>query len=100
MQQRPFTVILILPDFLAGQYGEDFALIHCAALDPETAASAAQEVAVTRLGDGAGSVDPVDFAVVGIFEGYHENLKDTCDTCRRTIRGPSQLSDGRIWGEA
>lgn len=36
--RQPFTVVLITPDFLAGQYGEGVALVHGTEPDAEKAA--------------------------------------------------------------
>lgn len=67
-----FTVLLLYPDYLSDNFGEETYLAHVTAEDAGTAALVAQAMAQT--GNGAAS-DPADFAVLFVLQGHHHDLK-------------------------
>lgn len=72
---HPFTVLLMKPDYLADNYGEDTALIH---VDAATAAEAATEAQAHAFAHESAVEDdgsPDDFAVVLLIAGTHFDLK-------------------------
>ena len=74
---KPYTVILILPDTIAENYGEDYYFGRVRATSPAEAATIAQaDAADVNQPDGCncGSVDPNDFLCVAVFEGHHDNM--------------------------
>jgi hypothetical protein len=67
-----FTVLLMRPDYIAGQYGEDTYLAHVTAPDPtEALAAARREVAKA---DGNDEPEWNDYTCLCIFEGTHDDL--------------------------
>lgn len=72
---NPYTVILIYPDYIAEQYGEEFWISHVEAEAPAQAVEAAQREALEANPIHTGEVDShTDFAVVAVFEGHHDDL--------------------------
>lgn len=75
---NPYTVVLIRPDTVAEQYGEDFYVALIEARTPKHAVTLAQlEVWNADLADGVCSeddfsVDPEDYALVVLFNGHHQ----------------------------
>ena len=65
---NPYTVVLIYPDYLATQYGEEFYQSHIMAESPESAIEAAQGQAMQAQGET--DSDPADFAPVSVFSGH------------------------------
>ena len=76
---KKYTVILIYPDHVAENYGEEFYTAHVEAKTPKQALAKAREKA---LADNSLSSDPesddycnpVDFACVAMFEGHHDDV--------------------------
>jgi hypothetical protein len=66
---KPYTVILIYPDYIASQYGEEFWYDHVEAETVAQAIEAARQNAqnCNETYDDCGK----DFAVVAVFEGHH-----------------------------
>lgn len=71
---KPYTVILIRPDYIAENYGEDFYFAHVEAENPTAAVKAAQ-IEVVRE-DGYDEDHAENYALVAIFEGHHEDVRD------------------------
>lgn len=79
---EPYTVLLIYPDYLAENYGEDFYTAYVRAKDPKEAITLAQQEAILAQ-DYYQFFDPnldgycplADFAVVAVFAGKHQNIK-------------------------
>lgn len=74
---KAYTVLLIYPDYLASQYGEEFYMESVEAETPKEAVAKVQQMAVeTNIpnGDNEGDIDPVDFAVVAVFEGVVQSV--------------------------
>lgn len=74
---KAYTVLLIYPDYLASQYGEEFYMESAEAETPKEAVAKVQQMAVeTNIpnGDNEGDIDPVDFAVVAVFEGVVQSV--------------------------
>jgi hypothetical protein len=70
---KHYTVILLLPDHVADQYGETW-MSHVSGVDPKAAIAEACSwcIAGKHLDD---ATDPEDFVVVAVFEGHHNDVK-------------------------
>ena len=71
MKSKRYTVILIYPDTVADQYGEDFYWAHVSAENPASALTKARAEVfyVNELTED--DCDPVAFACVACLEGWH-----------------------------
>lgn len=67
----PYTVLLILPDYIANQYGEEYYSAWVKARTPKAAAHKAQLLATEAMPE---ANDPADFLVVATYSGNHPNL--------------------------
>lgn len=67
-----FTVLLLRPDYIADQYGEDTYLAHVWADSPAAALQKAR-LEVTAA-DNAPDADPDDYACLLLIAGTHEDL--------------------------
>lgn len=67
---KPYTVILIYPDYIASQYGEEFWYDHVEAENVAQAIETAQQNA-QHANRAYESGCAKDFAVVAVFEGHH-----------------------------
>lgn len=76
---KPFTVILLYPDFLSDNYGQETYIAHAEAVNPEDAAHAAQLQACganrEAPEDPDFAIDPDDFFVLAVFDGHLEDLR-------------------------
>lgn len=71
---RPYTVLLLRPDYIAEPYGQDAYLAHVFADSPDDAITAAQIEAWNEdKGDDAGE-SWTDYNVLLIIEGPHRDL--------------------------
>ena len=73
---KTYTVLLLYPDYLAGQYGADTYLDHVHADTLKGAITQAQLGAVgleSEAGDDRG-IEPEDFHCLMCIEGCHSNL--------------------------
>lgn len=78
MQLKPYTVVLIYPDYAAHQYGEEFWTAHVMAADVEGAQHAAQLEAMEANGyDLLAGDEPDDWAPVFVCGGHHLNIART-----------------------
>lgn len=71
---KPYTVLLLYPDYLAVDFGSDTYLAHVLAPTVEDAQRIAQVGAVEAL-----QTDPdwaSDFFVLAVFEGHLEDIKE------------------------
>lgn len=62
---KTFTVVLLYPDFMASNYGQDIYIAAVTAVDVRTAIAAAQQEAAEEQQH----LDPEDFACVVAFHG-------------------------------
>lgn len=72
---KPYTVILMYPDYLSENYGEESYAAHVTAVDGDAAVLAAQIDAVaqnTDDGEDPPCEDPTDFAVIAVYAGHLE----------------------------
>ena len=67
---KPYTVVLLLPDYVAGQYGETYCT-HVKAADPKAAIESAQEEA-RDAHSGIGRLP--DYLPVFAAAGHHDDL--------------------------
>lgn len=72
---KPYTVLMLYPDYLASQYGEETYLAHVSATDPTLAIKQAQGEAFSENELDPGDSDPADFATLAVFPGHLEDLK-------------------------
>ena len=83
---KPYTVLLLRPDYIADNYGEDTYMDHVNAESVEQAQKLAQERAwafdfppAADMGDefeGIGDVSFEDYAVLMVIEGHHNDIKE------------------------
>lgn len=73
---KPYTVVLIYPDYAAQQYGEEFWTAHVNARDVASAQRKAQReaMAANRVADTHKDLDA--WAPVFVCEGHHFNLAE------------------------
>ena len=73
---QPYTVLMIVPDTIAHQYGEDTYLAHINAENVEEAQQVAQAEAMEVLSgeEGIGDCVGTDFAVVFVCEGHMADI--------------------------
>lgn len=81
MAKRNYTVILLFPDYLADNYGEETFLTTVRATNVLEAQMRAQEEAWApyraEYGDGEdGAVDLDDFMVIATIRGAHADIKE------------------------
>ena len=67
-----YTVLLLYPDYLAHNYGEDTYAEHVEAIDPQAAVEAAQSSASALFGDD--NTDADDFTPLLVVAGHHDDL--------------------------
>ena len=70
-----YTVILLYPDYIADNYGQETYLAHVTANSPELAVRAAQTRAFTDNPEYADNGDLPDFYPLAVFAGQLEDLK-------------------------
>lgn len=67
-----FTVLLLYPDYLASNYGQETYLAHVGAKNPDMAVREAQR----RAKEDNKTVDNKDdFFPLAVFSGHHQDLK-------------------------
>ena len=73
---KNYTVMLMYPDYIAENWGEDTYLAHVEATTPRSAVRKARDAFDQALveSDGEGMNDLTDAAVVCCFEGHHKDL--------------------------
>lgn len=73
-----YTVILIYPDYIVSNYGEEFWISQVMALSVNDAVRQTRQEAVganfSYLGSDMEGTNPEDFAVVAVFSGHHDDL--------------------------
>lgn len=72
---KPYTVLLLYPDHMSDNYGEETYFTHVEALDPDAAIAAAQQEAVqanTADGDEPDMSIMADFNPLLVLNGHHE----------------------------
>lgn len=67
---KKYTVVMMFPDYLADIYGQDSVNVPIHGENPEKAVRNAQQL----VADDFENVDPNDFFVVFVCEGWHEDL--------------------------
>ena len=72
---KPYTVLLLYPDYLADQYGEETYLCWTTAPNPKLAVAQAREEVCKRF-DPESDVQPDDWFVLAVFEGTHKDMKE------------------------
>ena len=71
---KPYTVLLLRPDYIAKPYGQDTYMAHVEAENPANAIETAQiEVWKEDHGDDAGE-SWTDYNVLLIIEGHHQDV--------------------------
>ena len=76
---KKYTVILIYPDTVAEQYGEEFYIARVTTKTEKLALKRARRLALaTLVDDGYDALDlpceADDFSCVAMFEGHHDNV--------------------------
>ena len=69
---KKFTVILLYPDYIEANYGEETFLVYVEADDIDTAKLHGQQMA-SELSEGTQS--PPDFLVLAVFSGHLDDIK-------------------------
>ena len=69
---KPYTVLLLRPDYIAEPYGQDTYLAHVHARTPREAKRVAQDE--VRLVDGDAADDSEDYHPLFITEGHHQDM--------------------------
>ena len=79
---RPFTVLVLRPDYIASDYGQDTYLAHVMAGGVEEAQVLAQrevhqsDFPPSEATDDCGDSGRADYYVLAVFEGYLKDLKE------------------------
>lgn len=75
-KRKPYTVVLMLPEYLAENYGEDVYRAFVTATTPKAGVAAARRELDKVMKDaGNGGLDDlVDAAVVVMYEGHHTDI--------------------------
>lgn len=71
---KPFTVLVLRPDYYANPYGQDSYLAHVMAANVAVAQNTAQHEACD-LDNDPGEGNHNDYFVMAVFEGHHLDLK-------------------------
>jgi hypothetical protein len=72
--KTPYTVLLLYPDWVAGNYGET-GCYHTHGETPREAVASAQRDAMNALPEpDAPDNNPEDFDLVAVFAGHHQDL--------------------------
>lgn len=66
---KKYTLILIVPDYIASSFGSDFEVLHVEADTFLKAVAEGQKLVAKGVG-----ADPSDYALVAGFEGWQRNL--------------------------
>lgn len=82
-QEKPYTAILLYPDYMTGDYGADVYVESAIADDAVKAARLVQEMAANA--NGMDHDDAADFRVIGVIEGEHDFVLDA--TCFEELSG-------------
>ena len=72
LKRKPYTVVLILPDYIANNYGEDFYYARVTATTPKRGLNKARRMLDKELvkTEGEGLNDLTDAAVVAMYNGH------------------------------
>jgi hypothetical protein len=70
---RPFSVLLLMPDYAAKTYGEDTYYAHVMGYSPDHAARVAQARATRHCGKKID--DPAHFHPLLVIHGHHDSLE-------------------------
>lgn len=76
--EKPYTVILIYPDYMSENYGSEFYGTHVCAFDPEGAVLAARREMSNGRPDELNNL--TDAALVAIFAGWHDDLTQIAES--------------------
>ena len=70
-----YTVILLRPDYMAGNFGQDTYMDHVEAPDAISAVQEARTGAINAdYGDDAYEALPGDYFVLAVFAGWHDEV--------------------------
>ena len=72
---KKFTVLLLYPDYLASNYGEETYLAHMTAKSVPRAIVAAQREAFDENKLEPDDGEPIDFAPLMVIEGHHDDIR-------------------------
>lgn len=72
MTLQPYSVLLLYPDYIANNYGQETYFTHIEATRPADAAKFAQCQLALEFDDGGGAPD--DFFVLLVIEGHHSDV--------------------------
>ncbi|MDX9971931.1 MAG: hypothetical protein RBU21_02965 [FCB group bacterium] len=67
---KPYTVLLLYPDYIASNYGQETYSLWVEAINPEGAVAEAQEEACRDVSH----TDADDFYPLAVYEGWLNNL--------------------------
>lgn len=67
---NPYTVLLLLPDYMRERFGS-IVLLHVHALDVDNAITMAKTICATSS---TPPNDPDDLLAVSVFDGHHQSL--------------------------
>lgn len=76
---KPYTVLLLYPDYRTQDYGRETYLAWVDATDPNEAVRLAQEEAFTVNEGEPGHEDAEDFYPLAVFEGHLSNVRPDID---------------------
>lgn len=72
---KPYTVLLLRPDYIADNYGQDTYLAHVNANNPDEAVTAAQVEAYNADGGDDADESWEDYHPLIVVDGHHADLK-------------------------
>ena len=70
---KPYSVLLLYPDYFADNFGQDTFFTHVEALGPKEAVRTAQHEIQTANQQEVD--DPTDFYPLLVIEGHHDDVK-------------------------
>lgn len=75
---KKFTVLLLYPDYMSDNFGQDTCMAHVNAEDVARAQEAAQArmVQIRLEYDEEDGQDPDDYFVLMVIEGHHNDIKE------------------------
>jgi hypothetical protein len=76
---KPYSVLLLYPDYLASTYGEETYYDVTHATSPEEALARVRTLARSLQGPQWAEMAPTDFGCLAVFEGHHVLLLSSYD---------------------
>lgn len=69
-----YTVILLRPDYVTNNYGQDTYMECVEAADPSAALAEVRRMVIEVDGDDGAGADPTDYFCIALIEGEHNDI--------------------------